>query len=188
MVDLALTPGRNLLVTGPSGAGKSTLFRALAGVWPFGAGAVAIPADGKMMLLPQKPYMPIGHAARRGGLSRRAGVAMTTGHRRRAGRRPPAATGRQARHRRQLVAKAFGRRAAAPGDRPRLAGRPDWLLLDEATAALDEETEAAIYAMLSERLPQTTLVSIGHRTALGAFHAEKALVKDGSVVFSGGVQ
>ena len=59
-VDLTPTAGRNLLVTGPSGAGKSTLFRALAGVWPFGSGEVDTPAEGCVMLLPQKPYVPIG--------------------------------------------------------------------------------------------------------------------------------
>ena len=59
-VDLALTAGRNLLVTGPSGAGKSTLFRALAGIWPFGSGEIATCAEGRVMLLPQKPYVPVG--------------------------------------------------------------------------------------------------------------------------------
>ena len=50
--------------------------------------------------------------------------------------------------------------------------RPDWLLLDEATSALDEETEASIYAMLGVILPDTTLISIGHSSALNAFHSE----------------
>jgi len=48
------------LVTGPSGAGKSTLFRAIAGIWPFGNGSIAIPANAKLMMLPQRPYFPVG--------------------------------------------------------------------------------------------------------------------------------
>jgi putative ATP-binding cassette transporter len=51
-----------------------------------------------------------------------------------------------------------------------LLSKPDWLFLDEATAALDETTEAAIYAVLKENLPDTTIVSIGHRSTLIAMH------------------
>ena len=57
---------------------------------------------------------------------------------------------------------------------------PDFLFLDEATASLDEPAEAALYRLLGARLPATTLVSIGHRSTLEAFHARKlALVRDG---------
>src|SRR3981081_1962723 len=51
------------LVTGPSGAGKSTLFRAIAGIWPFGSGSIAIPAKATLMMLPQRPYFPVGSLA-----------------------------------------------------------------------------------------------------------------------------
>ena len=57
---------------------------------------------------------------------------------------------------------------------------PDFLFLDEATASLDEPSEAALYGLLTERLPATTIVSIGHRSTLDAFHQRKlALVRDG---------
>ena len=61
----SLRPGERTLITGPSGAGKSTLFRAIAGIWPFGDGTIAIPANATLMMLPQRPYFPIGslHAA-----------------------------------------------------------------------------------------------------------------------------
>jgi putative ATP-binding cassette transporter len=51
-----------------------------------------------------------------------------------------------------------------------LLKKPDWLFLDEATAALDEPMEEKIYAILRERLPGTTIVSIGHRKTLLGFH------------------
>jgi len=51
------------LVSGPSGAGKSTLFRALAGVWPFGAGTITVPKNARLMILPQRPYFPIAPLA-----------------------------------------------------------------------------------------------------------------------------
>ena len=59
---------------------------------------------------------------------------------------------------------------------------PDYLFLDEATASLDEPAEAALYRLLDERLPGTTIVSIGHRSTLSAFHRRGlALVRDGRV-------
>jgi vitamin B12/bleomycin/antimicrobial peptide transport system ATP-binding/permease protein len=51
-----------------------------------------------------------------------------------------------------------------------LLDRPDWLFLDEATSALDEDMQADIHRMLSQELPQTTIVSIGHRGTLIALH------------------
>ena len=48
--------------------------------------------------------------------------------------------------------------------------KPDWLFLDEATSALDEALEAKIYRILTEALPNTTIVSIGHRSTLIALH------------------
>ena len=183
-VEFTLKPGRNLLVTGPSGAGKSTLFRALSGIWPFGAGAVSIPAAGKMVLLPQKPYLPIGPL--------REAVVY------------PAAAGL---HDDKEIADALAdarlphlvdkldvsdlwSQRLSGGEQQRVAiarallAKPDWLLLDEATAALDEETENAIYQMLARRLPQTTLVSIGHRSTLAAFHVDHLRVQSGEVAFS----
>jgi putative ATP-binding cassette transporter len=57
---------------------------------------------------------------------------------------------------------------------------PDFLFLDEATASLDEAAEAAIYRLLQERLPRTTLISIGHRSTLADFHTRRlTLARDG---------
>ena len=54
-----------------------------------------------------------------------------------------------------------------------LLAKPNWLFLDEATASLDENMEAAIYRTLAEKLPSTTVVSIGHRSTLLAFHKRR---------------
>jgi vitamin B12/bleomycin/antimicrobial peptide transport system ATP-binding/permease protein len=48
--------------------------------------------------------------------------------------------------------------------------QPDWLLLDESTSALDEKLEAAFYALLARRLPNTTIVSITHRSTCVGLH------------------
>ena len=58
-----------------------------------------------------------------------------------------------------------------------LVQKPDWLFLDEATAALDEATESRLYRLVRERLPDTMVFSIGHRATLGPFHTRRLMVK-----------
>src|SRR5262249_20286727 len=58
--DLTIAPGERTLVTGPSGSGKSTLFRAIAGLWPFGSGRRLVAGGRRLIMLPQKPYFPVG--------------------------------------------------------------------------------------------------------------------------------
>ncbi|MCB8820450.1 ABC transporter ATP-binding protein/permease [Microvirga rosea] len=168
--DVAFRHGETTLLTGPSGSGKSTLFRAISGIWPFGEGRIQIPEGQTMMLLPQRPYIPMG--------SLRAAVTYPGMH----GVYEDAAIrdALQAAKLPALVDKLDEERAWAQtlslGEQQRLAiarallAKPDWLFLDEATAALDEPTEADIYAMLKTKLPQATIVSIGHRSTLAAFH------------------
>ena len=71
----------------------------------------------------------------------------------------------------------------SPGEQQRLAfartliQKPGWLFLDEATSALDETTEAGLYRLVRERLPETMMFSIGHRETLRSFHARQLTVK-----------
>jgi len=179
---LSLASGDRVLVTGPSGAGKSTLFRALAGIWPFGSGRVTVPADASVMLLPQRPYFPVAtlgaaitYPARAGAFSDEelADALAAVGL--------PHLTER-------LNEEAHWNRMLSLGEQQRLGiGRallhkPDYLLLDEATASLDEPAEALLYRVLQDRLKGTAIVSIGHRSTLGAFHRRRvALVADHAV-------
>jgi vitamin B12/bleomycin/antimicrobial peptide transport system ATP-binding/permease protein len=177
---LTLRHGERTLITGPSGSGKSTLFRAIAGVWPFGDGVVTIPAGATLMMLPQRPYFPIG--------TLQAAVSY------------PATPGAFDIERiRQTLAdvglpelaprlheEAHWNRMLSLGEQQRLGvarallHAPAFLFLDEATASLDEPAEAALYRLLAGKLPATTLVSIGHRSTLEAFHQRKlALVRAG---------
>jgi putative ATP-binding cassette transporter len=168
------------LVTGPSGAGKSTLFRAIAGVWPFGRGSIVIPAKAELMMLPQRPYFPVGslkaaiaYPAEAGGLStdriRDALIAVGL---------PQLAS--------RLEEDAHWNRMLSLGEQQRLGlarallHAPQYLFLDEATASLDEASEAKLYRLLEEKLPATTIVSIGHRSTLEAFHQRHiVLSRDG---------
>ncbi len=178
--DIAVSKGETVLVTGPSGAGKSTLFRALAGIWPFGRGSITVPRDDKIMILPQRPYFPVGtlaaavaYPAEPGAFApaRMAEVISAIGL-------PDLA--------RRLEEEAHWNRMLSLGEQQRLGiarailQAPDYLLLDEATASLDEPAEAMLYRLLAQRLSNTTIVSIGHRSTLHAFHRRGlTLARDG---------
>ena len=180
--NFSIRTGEKTLVTGPSGSGKSTLFRAIAGIWPFGNGSISIPAKASLMMLPQRPYFPIGplHAAIvfpgeaasfSADLVRE--VLSQVGL-------PQLAE--------RLDEESHWNRMLSLGEQQRLGlarallHRPDYLFLDEATASLDEPSEAALYRLLAEKLSQTTVVSIGHRSTLDAFHDRRvALVRDGDL-------
>jgi putative ATP-binding cassette transporter len=167
---LEVKPGEHVLVNGPSGSGKSTLFRAIAGIWPFGTGSITMPKGASIMVLPQQPYLPIG--------TLKAAVVYPA--------LPDSFDSDLVREALQAVGLAAlaGRlddaehwnRMLSPGEQQRLGlarallHAPDYLFLDEATASLDEPTEAELYKLVERRLPNATIVSIGHRSTLNAFH------------------
>jgi putative ATP-binding cassette transporter len=177
---ISIFGNQRTLVIGPSGSGKSTLFRAIAGVWPFGRGSIAIPANAKLMMLPQRPYFPVGSLkaaivypaeASAFDADRVGDVLIAVGL-------PQLAS--------RLEEDAHWNRILSLGEQQRLGlvrallHAPQYLFLDEATASLDEASEAKLYRLLLEKLPATTVVSIGHRSTLEAFHQRKVmLVRDG---------
>jgi putative ATP-binding cassette transporter len=172
-----LPHGRSTLITGASGSGKSTLFRALAGIWPFGHGHIRIPAGARVLFLPQKPYIPIG--------TLRDAVRYPDEHSRATDAEIAAAleAARLGPFAGRLDEVAHWTYTLSGGEQQRLAVaralifKPDWLFLDEATASLDEAAEAAIYGELKQRLPDTTIVSIGHRPSLKQWHDRQVELK-----------
>lgn len=165
-VDLSFAAKEAVLMMGPSGSGKSTLFRAIAGIWPYADGVIKLPSDAKLMVLPQKPYLPIGTL--RGALSYPEGVDTYDRDRLVSVLRDVKLEG--------LVDSLdvednWGQRLSG-GEQQRLAiGRallkkPDYLLLDEATSAMDIELEKSIYAVIWKGLPDTTVISNAHRKSL----------------------
>ena len=175
-----------MLVTGPSGSGKSTLFRAIAGIWPFGAGRVTLPEGARVLFLPQRPYLPLGTLRRALCYPLEAGSV------------PEAAV------RAALADAGLGHLAArldeedswdkrlSGGEQQRVAlarallVAPDWLFLDEATASLDPAGERSFYETLRARLPATTIVSIAHRPAVAEHHDRALRVQDRRLVEGGG--
>jgi len=166
--DLTLTQGHSVVVTGRSGTGKSTLFRAVAGIWPFGAGRIAVPE--RTFFLPQQPYIPLGSLRHVVTYPNPAGnfpdedIALAL-----ADAGLPALAD-------QLDSNENWAARLSGGEKQRVAlarallMRPDWIFLDEATASLDPEAEADLYRVLKERLPHATLVSIAHRPTVAALH------------------
>ena len=171
-----IAPGESVLLAGPSGAGKSTLFRAIAGIWPFGRGRITVPPEARVLFLPQKPYLPIGTLREVVTYPMRS-----TGFSDDALRDALEAVGLP-----KLVMRldesANWTLQLSPGEQQRIAfaraliQKPEWLFLDEATSAVDETTEQRLYALVKERLPHTTVLSIGHRPTLGAFHDRRLRV------------
>jgi vitamin B12/bleomycin/antimicrobial peptide transport system ATP-binding/permease protein len=165
-----IAKGEKVLIVGPSGSGKSTLFRAIAGIWPWGSGEIALPERSRMMFMPQRPYLPLGTL--RAALTYPASV-----------RKFPIATARAALERcglKHLVDRLNETerwdRVLSGGEQQRLAfGRvllhkPDWVFMDEATSALDEAGQADLMGLFKEELAGTSLVSIAHRAGVDAFH------------------
>ena len=165
-----MRPGEDLLITGPSGAGKSTLFRALAGIWPYWKGRVRMPKGARLLFLPQKPYLPIGTLKRAVAYPADADkfkVAQITEALQGVGLGALAVDLERSENWAQVLSGGEQQRLAFSRA---LLNAPDWLFLDEATASLPEEDQEQLYRLLKERLPRTTLVSIGHRASLQAHH------------------
>jgi vitamin B12/bleomycin/antimicrobial peptide transport system ATP-binding/permease protein len=170
---VVIEAGEKVLVTGESGTGKSTLIRALAGLWPWGSGQIRVPADRKIAFVPQKPYIPIGTL--RNALTYPETEAAVSD---------------------EVLLDAMNRcgldylarriddedqwdKTLSGGERQRVAfarlliQKPDIIILDEATSALDEGSQEKLLTLLNEELKEATVISVGHRAGLEAFHTRK---------------
>jgi putative ATP-binding cassette transporter len=179
-LDLELAAGASLFVTGASGTGKTTLLRSLADLWPYADGTVRRPLGDDALFLSQQPYVPLG--------TLRTALAYPgpgTG----VGDERAIAVLRKVQLLHladRLEEETDWARRLSPGEQQRLGfarvllARPRVVFLDEATSALDEGLEHTLYTLLREELPETVMVSIGHRSTLNRFHAERLeLLGDG---------
>ena len=172
-LDWQITQGERWLVTGASGSGKSTILRAIAALWPFGQGHIDVPSKGKMLFLPQRPYMPVGSL--REALSypdapdRFNDAAYET-----------ALDMAQLPHLKGRLAETNNWAwLLSGGEQQRLSfarlflQRPQYVFLDEATSALDETNEKNLYQTMLSFLPEITLVSVSHHPQLTQFHQKR---------------
>jgi len=175
-VSAKVEPGDRVLISGASGSGKTTLFRALSGLWPFGKGSVRLPDPEKTLFLPQRPYLPIG-TLRDVILYPRATVEISD-----AAIREVLDAVNLGQLKDRLDENSNWSMALSIGEQQRLAIaralllKPDWLYLDEATAALDGENEKRMYQLLAERLPNATVLSIAHRPEVAKYHERRLTI------------
>jgi putative ATP-binding cassette transporter len=167
-----------VLIRGQSGSGKSTIMRAVAGVWPWGRGAIHLPT-GKITFMPQKPYFPLG-TLRDSLLYPHAPEGITD------------AVLNDMLHevgldhlRDRLDETERWDQILSGGEQQRVAfartlvQKPEWIFMDEATSALDETGQENVMNLLIEQLPATSVVSIGHRPGLEVFHTRELTLVPG---------
>ena len=173
--------GERVLITGPSGAGKSSLVRAIAGLATGGAGRVELPASAHLMFVPQRPYLPEGSLLEALAYPRDVAAfkaADIVAAVQRAG---------LARYDHRLGDTARWASVLSPGEQQRvhfarvLLHRPNWVVFDESTSALDEASERELYRAVREHCPATTVVSVGHRSSLKPLHDREWSLRDGDV-------
>jgi vitamin B12/bleomycin/antimicrobial peptide transport system ATP-binding/permease protein len=163
-------PGERVQILGKPGAGKSTLFRALAGMWPWGAGTIELPPRDAMIFMPQRPYLPPG--------SLRAAVSYPA---------EPDGFGdaaiRAALERVDLgtLAPSLDRvdrwdRVLPLDEQQRLAfarlllHAPRWVFLDDAVGALGEEHRQQVFSIFERELAGATVIRFGReQTRVGTW-------------------
>lgn len=168
--DVTIKHGEKVLIKGRTGAGKTTVFRVLSGIWPFGEGEVVLPKGKKVIVLPQKPYFPIGSLADAITYPEPAGTYS----------REDMVKALQlvgmADYAARLDEEGHWNMMCSGGEQQRLAiarallYKPDYMFFDEATASMDEPSEMELYTMLNEEMADATIISIGHRSSLAQFH------------------
>jgi vitamin B12/bleomycin/antimicrobial peptide transport system ATP-binding/permease protein len=168
--DMDLAPGERMHITAASSMGKTLLVRSVAGLWPWGRGMIERPAEGGVMIVPQKTYLPLGSL--RATLQYPSVDAMVPketlegaltdcglGH----------LVPRLERVERWEQVLSNGERQCLAFARI-LVHRPQVIVFDDAWSALDEATQRNLLAALKRSLPASTVLSLGQRPAVSGFH------------------
>lgn len=164
--------GKNYVIKGESGIGKSTFVRTLAGVWPYAAGDILMPENKNIMFLPQKPYMPMGTLAEAILFPDKTDPTMES----------QLENVMRDCHLESFIPRlretAHWSEILSPGEQQRIAfarvllHKPDWVFLDESTSMLDTANETHLYRLIRERLPNCSIISVGHHASVDEHHDE----------------
>lgn len=178
---LTLNAGERLMISGPSGSGKSTILRAAHSLWPWGNGNINIHADAKALIIAQKPHLPL--TSLKGIIcfpafmdkfddDHVASAMAKTGM----GRLIPEMNDSE-------KDGAYWERLSG-GEKQRISfarillHKPNLLMLDEVTAALDIKAQDELYSTLVSELSDTGIISISHRAELAQYHTRHAAIED----------
>jgi putative ATP-binding cassette transporter len=172
-MNIEFVHGKNYLIKGASGIGKSTLIRVIAGIWPYGEGEIDLPANKKIMYIPQKSYMPIGtlreallFPEKSSNISDVMLINLLNDC-----DLPDLAS--------RLHDVSMWSEQLSPGELQRVAiarvllNKPDWVFLDESTSALDLPHEAHLYNLIKKKLPHCSMISVGHQPSVELFHEKQ---------------
>jgi putative ATP-binding cassette transporter len=172
-LNLRLVPGDALVIKGASGTGKTTLLRTLAEMWPYGAGTIKRPGANGTLFLSQMPYLPLGD------LRTAVSYPATAGEMPDEALRETLSKVHLGNLADRLDEEADWAKILSPGEQQRLAFarillvRPQLVFLDEATSAVDEGLEHALYTLIRTEVPETMLVSVAHRSTVDQFHTQR---------------
>lgn len=175
----SIKSGEHVILKGPSGSGKSTLLRTLAGFWPYVKGHISMPAPSEMMFIPQKPYIPMGTSAEAASYPLETADEEILS--------PLLVECGLSHLMEKTDTEADWSHILSLGEQQKLAfvrvflRKPKWVFLDEATSAMDEETEEKMYRLLTA-LPGTTVISIGHRSTLDKWHDRVLRIENGKLI------
>lgn len=175
----SIKSGEHVILKGPSGSGKSTLLRTLAGFWPYVKGHISMPAPSEMMFIPQRPYIPMGTSAEAASYPLETADEEILS--------PLLVECGLSHLMEKTDTEADWSHILSLGEQQKLAfvrvflRKPKWVFLDEATSAMDEETEEKMYRLLTA-LPGTTVISIGHRSTLDKWHDRVLRIENGKLI------
>jgi putative ATP-binding cassette transporter len=175
---IEMKPGEKILIKGRTGAGKTTVFRAISGIWPLAKGTVEMPDGKKVIILPQRPYFPIGTMVEAVSYPYPAGTYSDEDIKQAlkdVGLPQFVDRIYEVQHWNMVLSGGEQQRV---GIARALLLNADYMFFDEATASMDEPSEEALYGMLTERAKEATIISIGHRSSLQKFH-HRLLVAEG---------
>jgi len=156
-----IAPGDRVLIVGEPGAGKTLLFQAIAGLWPWGSGKVALPASNGVTFVPRQPYVPLG--------TLRAALAYPSPEdtykdeelvvvlRQTGLERLSSSLNRDARWDKELADEEQQRLALARI----LLHKPRWVVIDEALDALDDDARKRVMSLFTTGLHRAAIVNIG---------------------------
>jgi putative ATP-binding cassette transporter len=171
--------GERVLIVGDPGTGKTLLFRALAGLWPWGAGRVSHPKGEEVFFMPRTPYLPPG--------TLREALAYPSSVDKFQAKDYSGALARlglQSLEPMLDVSKRWDRELSEDEQQrlefaTLLLHTPHWVLIDEVLDSLDDESLQLVSEVLTKDLAHTGIIYIGRAEQQdGLFDRVVHLIKD----------